>query len=142
MCHMDRYIMTNGASHFTFLPLHQAARANNGKSSAVIVTINPFTDPDGNPVNVTITSVAANRGLAAKCPCTAAQRRAGCSCVPDATIIAGGRAVSLLPLLRTNDASRKEVGTTVRIQFTATSAATGQSCSGYADLCSVRGLGQ
>ena len=122
----------------------QAANASNKGSSktvAATVTITPFDDPDGSPTDITITGVTANRGAPPVCPCTAAQRRSGCQCMPDATMVGNGSAVSLLPLLQTRDAVSKEVGTTVRIAFTATSQATGLSCSGYVEVCSARTSG-
>lgn len=53
------------------------------------------------------------------------------------TVIAkDGASVSLMPLLRAVDASRKAAATTVRLSFNATVAATGLSCLGFVDICS------
>ena len=82
-----------------------------GKRSAVTVaattTIAPFNDPSGNPTNITIVAIGANRGAPPTCPCTAAQRRSGCTCMPDAALVGNGSAVTLLPLLQARDTSKK-----------------------------------
>ena len=122
----------------------QTANTGNKRSSktvAATITVTPFNDPAGNPLNITIVSVTANRGAPPTCPCTGAQRRSGCACVPDAAIVSNKTAVSLLPLMLTTDATKKEVGTTVRIVFNATAPATGMSCQGYVELCSARTTG-
>lgn len=47
-----------------------------------------------------------------------------------------GSSVRLMPLLRTLEGiARKPSATTVRLHFNATVPATGQSCSGYVDIC-------
>lgn len=111
-----------------------------------LVGVEPFQDPDGNPVTINITGVAANRVGATVCRCSAASRRSGaCRCMPDASIgtIDYVSRAFIMPLPRALDATtRREVPTAVRVTFDAIVPATGLSCSGAVHLCAARGAAQ
>jgi hypothetical protein len=113
----------------------QAIREGKSEKLSFTATVAPFKDPQGFDVVPTITGVLVNGGERL-CSTKAIQ---GEKCVPDATINANGTSATLMPgiSIKRSSPKRPGPGRVYLLRFSATAAATGMSCTGYAAVCVV-----